>query len=128
MDCIRDKETKEYFNYIKRKHSMIKINEPENVEGEVIIKSIRKYPSTYYLNINFRYEVDIEFKGCVWGRGFWSDGCTGKLEHRFLHTYYKIKVYRLIRKKIMSELRTKLSLFDIELDKCESITKLKWVE
>jgi len=126
MDCIRDKETKEYFNYIKRKHSVIKINEPENIEGEVIIKSIRKYPGTYFLG-NYRYEVDIEFKGCVWGRG-WYEGGAGKLEHRFLPTYYKIKVYKLIRKKIMPELRTKLSLFDIKVDKGESITKLKWVE
>jgi hypothetical protein len=123
MDCIRDKETKEYFNYIKRKHSVIKINEPENIDGEVTIKSIRKYQT--YQNY-FRYEVDIEFKGCVWGRG-WYEGGAGKLEHRFLPTYYKIKVYRLIRKKIMSELRTKLSLFDIKIDKVENITKLKWV-
>jgi hypothetical protein len=123
MDCIRDNETKSYFNYIKKKHSVIKVSDPENIDGEATIKSIRKYQT--YQNY-FRYEVDIEFKGCVWGRG-WYEGGAGKLEHRFLPTYYKIKVYRLIRKKIMSELRTKLSLFDIKIDKVENITKLKWV-
>jgi hypothetical protein len=125
MECIRDKETKSYFNYIKRKHSVIKINEPENVEGEVIIKSIRKYPCTYYLK-NFRYEVDVEFKGCIWGRS-WYEGGVGKLEYSKWSISNKIKVYRLIRKKIMPELRTKLSLFDIQIDKIEKITKLKWV-
>lgn len=60
---------------------MIKINRPENIEGEVTIKSIRKYPGTYFLR-NYIYEVDIEFKGCVWGRG-WYEGGTENLNVDF---------------------------------------------
>ena len=125
MECIRDKETKSYFNYIKRKHSVIKVNEPESIEGELTIKSIRKYPMGA-LSKNFRYEVDIEFKGYVWGRTGYSGGFK-KYEQRQLESLSKIRLYRLMRKKLMSELKTRLSLFDIQLTRVENITKIKWV-
>jgi len=123
MDCIRDKETKEYFNYIKRKHSVIKINEPENIDGEVTIKSIRKY-QTYQNYV--RYEVDIEFKGSVWGRGSYRPHMQ-KHDYEDLPNLSKIKVYRAIRVKVLNSLKSKLSLFDIQINRAEHITKLKWV-
>jgi hypothetical protein len=123
MDCIRDNETKSYFNYIKKKHSVIKVSDPENIDGEVTIKSIRKYQT--YQN-RFRYEVDIEFKGSVWGRGSYRPHMQ-KCEYVDLPNLSKIKVYRAIRMKVLNNLKSKLSLFDIQINRIEDITKLKWV-
>lgn len=125
MECIRDKETKSYFNYIKRKHSVIKVNEPESIEGELTIKTIRKYPINL-LSKSFRYEVDIEFKGCVWGRSSYN-GTLKKYEHRQLPTLSKIRLYRNMRQKLMPKLKTRLSLFDVQLNRIENIAKIKWV-
>lgn len=125
MECIRDKETRELFSYIKRRHSVIKINEPESIEGELKIKSVRKYPIGL-MSKQFRYEVDIEFKGCVWGRGTYS-GVFKKYEQSQLASLSKVRLYRLMRQKLMPELKTKLSLFDVQLNRLENITKIKWV-
>lgn len=124
MGCIRDKETRELFSYIKRKHSVIKFNSPEELEGEVVIKSIRKYRS---LSGNvFRYEVDIEFTGFVWGKTHYSRSIK-KFEQRELSGLSKVKLYRLMRQRIMPVLKTRLSLFDIQLVRIENIAKIKWV-
>ena len=125
MECIRDKETKSYFNYIKRKHSVIKVNEPESIEGELTIKTIRKYPINL-LSKSFRYEVDIEFKGHIWGKSMYS-AVVKNYEQKQLPTLSKIRVYRMMRKKLMPELKTRLSLFDVQLNRLENIAKIKWV-
>lgn len=125
MGCIRDKETKELFSYIKRRHSVIKINEPESIEGELKIKSVRKYPIGL-MSKQFRYEVDIEFKGYVWGRSSYS-GVLKKYEQSQLASISKVRLYRLMRQKLMPEIKTKLSLFDVQLNRLENITKIKWV-
>lgn len=118
MGCIRDKETRDLFSYIKRKHSLIKINEPESIEGELVIKSVRKY--------KYRYEVDVDFRGFIWGKGSYASKIK-KYDHSDLPHLSKIKLYRIMRKKVVSYLKTKLSLFGVEITRTEHISKIKWV-
>jgi hypothetical protein len=123
MKCIRDNETKSYFNYIKKKHSVIKVSEFESIDGQVSVKSIRKY-QTYQNYV--RYEVDIEFKGSIWGRGSYRPHMQ-KFEHRDLPNLSKVKLYRAMRKKVLDNLKSKLSLFGVEINRPEHISKIKWV-
>ena len=123
MKCLRDRETIGIIKYIKRKHSVIKIDEPESIDGQVSIKSIRKYQT--YQNY-FRYEVDVEFKGQFWHKSYHQKE-PKKYEHKDFPGLSKIKVNRIIRKKIISYLNTRLSLFGIEIKHYDSITKFKWV-
>jgi hypothetical protein len=118
MECIRDNETKQLFNYIKKKHSVIKINEPESIDGELIIKSVRKY--------RYKYEVDVEFKGYVWGRNSYRPNLQ-KYGHTELPNLSKVKLYRLMRRKVLNNLKSKLSLFGIEINRPEDISRIKWV-
>lgn len=117
MGCIRNQENKSIFSYIKRKHSVIKLNYFENIVGELIIKSVRQY--------QYRYEVDVEFKGSIWGRG--SSGKISRFEQHQLVNLSKIKVYRIMRNKVLSDLKTKLSLFGVEIKRPGDISKIKWV-
>lgn len=126
MGCIKDKETKEYFNYIKEKHSVIKIIYPESIEGEVTIKSIRKYPINRNNPFLFRYEVDIDFKGYIWGRSSYRPKMI-KHEHSDLSYLSKVKLFRAMRTKVFADLKSRLSMFDVELNQIKDITKLKWV-
>lgn len=126
MDCIKDKETKEYFNYIKKKHSVIKINYPESIDGEVIIKSIRKYPISRINSSLFRYEVDIDFKGCIWGRSSYRPKMQ-KHQQSDISSLSKVKIYRAMRTKVFADLKSRLSLFDVQLNRLENISKIKWV-
>ena len=123
MKCIRDNETKQLVNYIRKKHSVIKIDEPESIDGQVSIKSIRKY-QTYQNYV--RYEVDIDFKGSIWGRGSYRPHME-KYEHKDLPNLSKIKLYRAMRRKVLDKLKSKLSLFDIEIKGPQDISKIKWV-
>jgi hypothetical protein len=118
MECIRDKETKLLFDYIKRKHSVVKINEPESIVGEFIIKSIRKY--------KYSYQIDVEFKGSIWGRGSYRPNLH-RYEHTQLSNLSKVKLYRAMRKKGLSNLKSKLSIFGVELKTSSDISKIKWV-
>jgi hypothetical protein len=118
MECLRDRETVGIIKYIKRKHSVIKINDEDSICGEVIIKSIRQY--------RYRNEVDVEFKGQFWHKSYHQKE-PKKYEHKDFPGLSKIKVNRMIRKKIISYLNTRLSLFGIEVKHYDSITKFKWV-
>lgn len=118
MKCIRDKENTAIFSYIKKKHSVIQINEPESIVGELIIKSVRQY--TYH------YEVDVNFKGHIWGNGSYRPRLQ-KYEHTELPNLSKVKVYRAMRSKVFNCLKSKLSLFGVEINRIENISKIKWV-
>jgi hypothetical protein len=118
MKCIRDKETRLLFDYIKKKHSVVKIDDPESIVGEFIIKSIRKY--------NYDYEIDVEFKGSIWGRGSYQLHLH-RYEHTQLSSLSKVKLYRAMRKKGLAKLKSKLSLFGIEINEARDISRLKWV-
>lgn len=118
MKCIRDKETRILVDYIKRKHSVIKINEPESIKGEFIIKSVRKYKN--------KYEVDVDFKGYIWGRGSYRPNLQ-KCEYKDLPNLSKVKLYRVMRKKCLDKLKSRLSLFGIDINKTENISRIKWV-
>lgn len=118
MGCIRDKETRDLFSYIKRKHSVIKINEPESIQGELVIRSVRKY--------QYRYEVDVDFRGSIWGKGTYASTLR-KYDHKDLPNLSKIRLYRIMRKKVVSYLKTKLSLFGVVIERTEHISKIKWV-
>jgi hypothetical protein len=118
MKCIRDKETKLLFDYIKKKHSVVKIDEPESIVGEFVIKSIRKY--------KYNYEVDLEFKGSIWGRGSYRPNLH-RYEHTQLSSLSRVKLYRVMRKKGLTNLKSKLSLFGIEIKTTRDISKIKWV-
>jgi len=118
MKCIRDNETKQLVNYIKKKHSVIKIHEPESISGELIIKSVRKY--------KYRYEVDIDFKGSIWGRGSYRPHMQ-KYDYKDLPNLSKIKLYRAMRIKTLSKLKSKLSIFGVDIMRVEDISKIKWV-
>jgi hypothetical protein len=118
MKCIRDKETKLLVDYIKRKHSVIKIDEPESIVGEFIIKSVRKY--------KYKYEVDVDFKGCIWGRGSYRPHLQ-KCEYTDISNLSKVKLYRAMRKKGLEKLKSKLSLFGVEINRPEDISRIKWV-
>jgi hypothetical protein len=50
-----------------------------------------------------------------------------KCEYVDLPNLSKIKVYRAIRMKVLNNLKSKLSLFDIQINRIEDITKIKWV-
>jgi hypothetical protein len=118
MKCIRDKETRLLFDYIKKKHSVVKIDEPESIVGEFIIKSIRKY--------NYDYEIDVEFKGSMWGRGSYRPNLI-RYEHTQISNLSKVKLYRAMRKKGLERLKSKLSLFGIEINEARDISRIKWV-
>ena len=118
MKCIRDKETRLLVDYIKRKHSVIKINEPESIEGELVIKSVRKY--------KHKYEVDVDFKGSIWGRGSYRPHIQ-KCEHKDMPNLSKVKLYRAMRIKCLEKLKSRLSLFGVEINRTEDISRIKWV-
>jgi hypothetical protein len=118
MKCIRDKETTEIFSYIKRKHSVINLNVPESIVGELTIKSVRKY--------RYHYEVDVDFKGHIWGRGSYRPHMQ-KYGHTELSNLSKVKLYRVMRSKVLNDLKNRLSLFGVEIRHTRDISKIKWV-
>jgi hypothetical protein len=50
-----------------------------------------------------------------------------KFEHRELPNLSKVKLYRAMRKKVLNNLKSKLSLFGVEINRPEHISKIKWV-
>ena len=124
MDCIKDKDTTEVFTYLKKRHSKVKVDIENKIQGEIKIKSVRKY-SLYPDKDKFRYEVDVEFTGDLWGRVNW--GHAQRFSYENVAKLSKVRAYRLIRKIILSELQKRLILFGVDITHIKDIKKLKWV-
>jgi hypothetical protein len=129
MDCIKDKDTTEVFSYLKKRHSKVKVDIENKIQGEIKITSVRKYlhyPYSLYPDKDkFRYEVDVEFTGDLWGRVNW--GQAQRFSYENVAKLSKVRAYRLIRKIILSELQKRLILFGVDITHIKDIKKLKWV-
>ena len=90
------------------------------LRGSFKITNFRKYP--------MRHEVDVEFKGELFGK-------TSVLEGKrwFSSEIYgqknisKIKVNKLIKRNILSEVRTNAAYFGIEIKWIDNIKKITWI-
>jgi hypothetical protein len=130
MDCIKDKDTTEVFTYLKKRHSKVKVDIENKIQGEIKITSVRKYlhyPYSLYPDKDkFRYEVDVEFTGDLWGRvSNW--GAAQRCSYGQIANLSKIRAYRLIRKIILPKLKDRLILFGVDITDINDIKKLKWV-
>jgi hypothetical protein len=116
---MRMSRTKESLTLRKvlKKYNSVKLLSREEIDGDIIISSVRFYGS--------RAEIDIEFKGKIYARKSW--GKTEWIDASFLPNASKVRVYRLIRRRIFPFLKTHLSYFDVNLHYVEQIKKVKWV-
>lgn len=128
MKRIVDDESRTISSLIK-KHGKVKIDLPNEIVGEAIITSYRKYnTNSCFLHSStpqylfFTHKISVTFKGQLYSNR--GNSYTAK----DIKKLAKIRAFRLIRKRIFSKVNSRLELFGQKIVFPADIDKLKWVE